>query len=148
MIKPAPFSLLIALSWTLGCGGEASVRIGNPQLSDAGTSKDFRVLIIGADGGLSADSRVAVADSGGTVDSAPPSKADSGTPPPPKPDAALPKPDSGTTNNSGPTGPFGSTVGMTANNFTGIQDCDDKPYNLYDYYHQGKGVFVLLNSFS
>lgn len=47
-------------------------------------------------------------------------------------------------NGGGPTGPFGSSVGMTANNFT-ITDCNNTPFDLHSQYNQYDGIVILFN---
>jgi hypothetical protein len=45
-----------------------------------------------------------------------------------------------------PQPPFGTTVGVTAKDFSGIPDCSDKQYRLYDYYQKTRGVVLHLVS--
>jgi hypothetical protein len=47
---------------------------------------------------------------------------------------------------AGPQPPFGSSVGVTAANFTGVPDCNGKLYSLYDYYNQKRGVILAIMS--
>ena len=51
---------------------------------------------------------------------------------------------SATTQVSGPTGPFGSTVGTTAANFT-ITDCNTTPFDLHGQYDKYPAVVLLFN---
>ncbi|MCA9673378.1 MAG: hypothetical protein KC503_47645 [Myxococcales bacterium] len=66
---------------------------------------------------------------------------DTGTPLP-QPDTL--QPDTQPQQPAGPTPPFGSSVGMTAANFT-VPDCSDSPVTLHDFYNKGKAVIVMLN---
>ena len=86
-----------------------------------------------ADAALVPDQGVATQDTG---------PADTG----PVPDGA---PDLGPANPDAPTGlqpPFGSSVGMTAADFTDIPDCDGKLYSLHSYYNLKDGVLIAMMS--
>ncbi len=64
---------------------------------------------------------------------------------PAKKDTAAPaKPD--TASPSAPQPPFGTTIGTTAKNFTGVPDCAGKAYDLYSYYKQKRGVIIAMMS--
>lgn len=82
-------------------------------------------------------------DTGGQpkLDSWTPPKPDQGTTP--TPDSYVPPtPDTGPT---GPQPPFGSSVGMTAANFSGIPDCSGTQYDLYSYFNKQPAIVLLLN---
>jgi hypothetical protein len=61
---------------------------------------------------------------------------------PASPDGTNPKPDATAT---GPSPPFGSSVGMTAADFS-VPDCQDKPYSLHPYFGKQRGVLVAMMS--
>jgi len=60
----------------------------------------------------------------------------------PPADTYQPPPDTGPT---GPQPPFGTSVGMTAVNFTDIPDCADQLWTLYDQFDKHPAIVLLLN---
>ena len=103
-------------------------------------SGEVKILVDGITG--AADLPVALDTGPGPDQGKPPDKgpASDGAPavdlPGPKPDATP----------TGPQPPFGSSVGMTAADFTDIPDCDGKLYSLHQYYNQKKGVVLAMMS--
>jgi hypothetical protein len=79
------------------------------------------------------DQKLPVPDTGPLPDGQPPQK---DTLAPVKPDAPP----------AGPQPPFGTTLGATAKNFTGVPDCAGKLYDLHGYYQQKKGVLIAMMS--
>lgn len=72
---------------------------------------------------------------------------------PPTPDNGLPTPDTyrPPQPDLGPTGPqppFGSTVGMTAANYSGIPDCNGALHDLHSKFNQQPAIVLLLNKSS
>lgn len=67
------------------------------------------------------------------------------TPPGPRPDGAPPpKPD---TQPASPQPPFGTSVGMTAANVSGIPNCDSSLlFELHSYYKKTRGVVLPIMS--
>jgi len=124
----------------LGLAFLATACLGSGSTRGPGTGTgDSRVLgMVDAKTG-SGDSQIVPRYDSGVVPGS-----DQGTKPtpdtysPPKPDVTP----------AGPTGPFGNSVGMTATNITGLQDCDGKKMDLHSYYNTGKGVVFLLNKAS
>jgi hypothetical protein len=88
-----------------------------------------------ADGPAAGDHKVQLPDTGPRPDGLPPQK---DTLAPPKPDAAVTP--------SGPPPPFGTAIGMTAKNWTGVPDCAGKSYDLHGLYQQKKGVIIAMMS--
>lgn len=88
-----------------------------------------------ADRGGGSDHKILIADTGPLPDGQPPKK---DTVAPPKPDTSVTP--------SGPQPPFGTSVGMTVKNVTGVPDCAGKTYDLYSFYGQKKGVLIAMMS--
>jgi len=85
-------------------------------------------------GGVGAESRITLGDQGPVAD----------LPPGPRLDGPVaPKPD---TQPAGPQPPFGTSVGVTAKDFSGLPDCGGTLYRLYDYYGKTKGVVLPMMS--
>ena len=79
---------------------------------------------------------------------------------PPQPDNGLPQPDNGLPQpdsykppspDQGPTGPqppFGTQVGMTAANYSGIPDCNGTQHDLHSKFNKQPAIVLLLNKSS
>lgn len=72
---------------------------------------------------------------------------------PPQPDTGLPQPDSykPPSPDQGPTGPqppFGTSVGMTAANYSAIPDCNGTLHDLHSKFNQQPAIVLLLNKSS
>jgi hypothetical protein len=126
----APRAILFAL-----CFGACLPRTGTVE-----------VLADGAGGAPTEGGLLVVDGSTPSPDSTGGPTPDTGAPPPPS-DATL-APDSAQPDTlpSGPTPPFGSSVGMTAADFTNIPDCAGNLYSLHSYYNQKKGVLIAMMS--
>jgi hypothetical protein len=101
-----------------------------------GTATIYGELGAGSDRAGGVDQKIGTTDQTGPA---------SDTPPGPTPDGPVaPKPD---TQPATPQGPFGTTVGKTAQNVTGIPNCDSSLiFDLHSYYKKTKGVVLPIMS--
>jgi hypothetical protein len=101
-----------------------------------GTATIYGEVGPGSDHAGGVDQKIVTADQNGPA---------SETPVGPTPDGSVvPKPD---TQPSAPQPPFGTTVGSTAKNVTGIPNCDGSLlFDLHSYYKKTRGVVLPMMS--